>query len=231
MFPHYQQRSPMKSASLPARGQLSIWTDIETAYEADFNRWYDREHMQERIGIPGFLRARRFHAVAPCPRPYLALYDTENLQVFRQPSYQVALARQTEWSRLNFSRMRDTQRRVGELVIDAGQGEGAALALFLCDGDALQLPQIDAAMHELLGRDRILSCSLLRTDAALSSPLLPVAEPAPADMVAMVEATELVAAFDAATAMAEKLRPGRAGTVYVFRTLWRLGRNTLKCAG
>lgn len=221
----------MTPASPPARGQLSIWTNIDTAYEADFNRWYDREHMQERMGIPGFLRARRFHAVTPCPRPYLALYDTENLQVFRQPSYQAALARQTDWSRLNFSRMRDTQRRVGELVVDAGHGEGAALALFLCDGDGLQLPLIDASMQELLGRDRIIRCSLLRTDLALSSPLLPLAEPAPADVVAMVEATEPVAAMDAATAMAEKLGPGRAGAVYVFRTLWRLGPNTHKCAG
>jgi hypothetical protein len=210
---------------------LSIWTDIDRAHEADFNSWYDREHMQERMGIPGFLRARRFHAVTQCPRPYLALYDTESLQVFRQPSYQAALARQTDWSRLNFTRMRDTQRRVGELLVGAGQGEGAALALFLCAADGLELSQIDSSMQELAGRDRVIRSSLLRTDVALSSPLLPGATPLPADVVAMVEATEPTAAFDAASAMSKLLGPGRAGRVYVFRSLWRLGRDTGSAPG
>ena len=221
----------MTLASSAIRGQLSIWTDLDTAYEADFNRWYDREHMQERMAIPGFMRARRFHAVTPCPRPYLALYDTESLQVFRQPTYQAALARQSDWSRLNFSRMRDTQRRVGENVVDAGRGEGGSLALFLCTGHGLELSQIDSSMHELVGRDRIIRCSLLRTDVGLSSPLLPGAAPAPADLVAMIEATDSTAAFDAATALATELGAGQTGSVYAFRTLWRLGRETCVSSG
>ena len=221
----------MTLASSTLRGQLSIWTDIDAAYEADFNRWYDREHMQERMDIPGFMRARRFHAVTPCPRPYLALYDTESLRVFRQPAYQTALERQSDWSRLNFSRMRDTQRRVGELVVDAGQGEGGALALFLCAGQGVELSQIDSMMQELVGRDRVIRGSLLRTDQALSLPLLPGAAPATGDMVAMVEATDPSAAFDAATAVASELASGQAASVYLFRALWRLGHDPHSSAG
>ncbi len=35
-------------------GELFIWTDIDPAHEADFNRWYDREHMaaQAVLGQP-----------------------------------------------------------------------------------------------------------------------------------------------------------------------------------
>ena len=29
------------------RGLLCIWTDIDPAHEADFNHWYDREHIPE----------------------------------------------------------------------------------------------------------------------------------------------------------------------------------------
>ena len=36
--------------------------DIDPADEAEFNRWYDREHLDERVAIEGFLEARRYVA-------------------------------------------------------------------------------------------------------------------------------------------------------------------------
>jgi hypothetical protein len=38
--------------------------DIDPADEAEFNRWYDREHLEERVAIDGFLEARRYVAHA-----------------------------------------------------------------------------------------------------------------------------------------------------------------------
>ena len=103
------------------RGLLCIWTDIDPAHEVDFNRWYDREHMQERVAIPGFQSARRFGASQPCPRPYLALYYTDSLDVFRSEAYGRAFANQTPWSLENFKRMRGTQRITCELTLRDGK--------------------------------------------------------------------------------------------------------------
>ena len=36
--------------------------DIDAAHEAEFNRWYNREHLEERVAIDGFLEARRYVA-------------------------------------------------------------------------------------------------------------------------------------------------------------------------
>lgn len=211
----------MSSVSPRAAGQLSIWTDVDPAHELDFNRWYDREHMQERIAIPGFRRARRFRCLVSCPRPYLALYDTDSVQTFRSAAYQQAFTKQTEWSQRNFSRMRDTQRRVGELTVDVGAAEGGALALFVVSGAALDetAPQFDA----LITRDHVLRASLLRTDVALSTPLAPGASQARSDGVVMVEANDADTAFDAANTLAAAWPAGQSGSVFVFRMMSRFG--------
>jgi hypothetical protein len=67
---------------LAMRGKdlLAVWTDILTPLGADFDRWYDEEHLAVRTGIPGFLTARRSAALQSMPK-YVALYDTVDAQV------------------------------------------------------------------------------------------------------------------------------------------------------
>ena len=45
------------------KGLLLMMTDIDPANEEDFNRWYEEEHLAERMAIPGFINARRFTAL------------------------------------------------------------------------------------------------------------------------------------------------------------------------
>jgi hypothetical protein len=59
---------------------LAVWTDILTPLGADFNRWYDKEHLAERAGILGFLTARRSVALQSMPK-YVAFYDIVDAQV------------------------------------------------------------------------------------------------------------------------------------------------------
>ncbi len=133
------------------RAQLCIWTNIDPAFEADFNRWYDREHMQERVAIPGFRFARRFKAVHETARPYLALYCTQDASVFTSEAYARAFQNQTEWSLRNFARMQGTQRRVGTLDVEAGEGQGGMLAAFVLTQAvvAQARPRLDAQLAEL----------------------------------------------------------------------------------
>ena len=55
-------------------GLLLVAADIDPENEVDFNRWYDEEHIAERLSCPGFVRARRYKALEGAPK-YLALYD------------------------------------------------------------------------------------------------------------------------------------------------------------
>ena len=211
----------MNKPAIP-RGQLCIWTDVEREHERDFNRWYDREHMQERMAIAGFQSARRFRALGASPRPYLALYYTDSLAVFRSPAYRAAFANQTEWSLRNFARMRATQRRVGELAIELGGGEGAAMALLVVPPGQWSLPQLRESLAVVSDQDGIVRASVLCTEVGLSSPLTADAPPVPADALVMVEATDAEPAVEQTRSIAREL--GLPDEVHGFQALWRLGR-------
>jgi hypothetical protein len=62
---------------LAGKGMLLTSMDIDPADEADFNRWHDYEHLEERVAIDGFLEARRYVAHSGSPK-YLPLFDPDD---------------------------------------------------------------------------------------------------------------------------------------------------------
>jgi hypothetical protein len=82
------------------RGLLLTMTEPPAAMEEEFNAWYDTEHMQERLAIPGFRSARRWVAeVAPGEGKYLATYELDAPGVLHTPEYLARYNNQSPWSR------------------------------------------------------------------------------------------------------------------------------------
>ena len=154
---------------LAGKGMLLTSMDIDPSDEAEFNRWYDREHLEERVAIDGFLEARRYVAHDGKPK-YLSLYSTETFEVLDSPAYRTALANQTDWSKANIARFKNMIRAVARITISRGQGRGAALGII-----RLRPPpgaRTDCAPH--CGNnsirqqlDGIISMHLLESDPAL----------------------------------------------------------------
>jgi hypothetical protein len=67
-------------------GLLMVWNDIDSEYEAEFNRWYDEEHVPRLLQVPGFLNAGRYAALKGGPK-YLAMYELEDHNVLRSAAY------------------------------------------------------------------------------------------------------------------------------------------------
>jgi hypothetical protein len=55
------------------RGVMAVWNDLESGHEAEFDAWYQRQHIPERLNQPGFREARRYLAQRGSPR-YCAFY-------------------------------------------------------------------------------------------------------------------------------------------------------------
>jgi hypothetical protein len=81
------------------RGLLLFMTDIDPAREDVFHRWYEEEHIPERMAIPGFITARRFRAIEGKPK-YLALYDLDSPDVLQSAAYQHVIgAGKSDWTK------------------------------------------------------------------------------------------------------------------------------------
>jgi hypothetical protein len=78
-----------------AGGLLLIAMNIAPALEAEFNEWYDKEHIPALRAVPGVLCARRFRGTSG-NRKYVALYHLATPDV--QDSAEWKQARESEWT-------------------------------------------------------------------------------------------------------------------------------------
>lgn len=191
-------------------GLLLILAGIGPEDLDEFHRWYDREHLPERLGLPGFRQARRF-ASEGAVRPWAALYDTEGTGVFRSAAYREALSRQSDWSRKMLPRFVDPCRSVSETRLRLGAGGGDGLALGVITGGPDDPAAAEASFHTagghlLAGDARLVTLGLHATDPELSRPVAeypPSAPPpvAPGDWVVTVEACDPLTAGEALAAL------------------------------
>ena len=153
------------------QAQLFVWSDIDPDHEADFNQWYDSEHMEERVRIPGFTGARRYRAVSGSARRYLALYRASSLADFTSDAYRKAFTKQTQWSITNFGRMSNTRRRVMHVAQEGGFGWGGALVLIELVPNAMDTDAVSNVLGKLMAEEGVLRVHHMIPDETLSTPL------------------------------------------------------------
>src|SRR4051812_37741684 len=178
---------------MAGKGMLLTSMNIDAAHEAEFNRWYDREHLEERVAIDGFLEARRYVAHDGSPK-YLSLYSTETFEVLDSPAYRTALANQTAWSKANIAHFQNMIRGVARITISRGTGRGAALGIVRLRPAGGE-DRLRAALREQLDpaeRDGIISMHLIENDPALSKPItddLSAPNPGAGDWFTLIDGT------------------------------------------
>jgi hypothetical protein len=115
---------------LRGKGMLITLTEVKSRDESDFNEWYNREHIDERINLPGFHRARRYVAVKGTPKKvpkYFATYECDQVSDLATPGYLHLLANQTKWSQSVMARFTRFQRLTLRVRVDLTHGVGGAL--------------------------------------------------------------------------------------------------------
>lgn len=83
-------------------GILAIWNDVKPGREADFEAWFQGEHLAERLAVPGFLYGRRHEALSGAPR-FFVFYVTEGPEVLTSRPYLERVDHPTPMTRMIMS--------------------------------------------------------------------------------------------------------------------------------
>jgi hypothetical protein len=218
---------------MPIAGQGMLLTsmDVDAAHEVDFNRWYDREHLEERVAIEGFVEARRYVAVeGPMPK-YLSPYSTETFEVLDSPAYRKALASQTAWSKENIARFKNMIRCVARITISHGKGRGAVLGIIRVrpvNGGHDKLREALRTALDPRAADGVISMHLIENDPVLSKPLTGKAsdsDPGAGDWFVLIDATEIAPARTAVMRLTDNIafKP-QVISSGVYRLLWDIAK-------
>jgi len=79
-------------------GILAIFNDCRPGREAEFEAWFQGEHLIERLAVPGFLFGRRHQAIAGAPG-YFNFYMVETPEVLTSKPYLERLDNPTPMTR------------------------------------------------------------------------------------------------------------------------------------
>jgi hypothetical protein len=80
------QHKADQAARQGARGNLAIFNDAAPGRDAELNAWFQGEHLEERLGVPGFLFGRRHEAISgSCG--YFNFYVVESPAVLTSKPY------------------------------------------------------------------------------------------------------------------------------------------------
>jgi len=181
------------------KAAIAMWWDVPRQAQPEWEEWHTREHMPERLAIPGFLRGSRWISESS----YFVLYELADVATLTGPAYMERLNNPTPWSRKMMPHHKNMVRSLCAVRASYGQGlPGAMATLRFASGRA-----------ELPGGKGITNAHLLEAQAlpGVTEEQKIRAPDAPADRVL------LVGGYDAAAI--ERALPQLAGAT---RGLYRL---------
>jgi hypothetical protein len=110
-------------------GILSVFHQCRAGHEAEFEAWYQGEHLIERLAVPGFLFGRRYKGIAGTPG-YFCFYLVETPAVLTSTPYLERLDNPTPMTRKMMSDVFiDMNRTVCSRLSRRGHFRGAFAAI------------------------------------------------------------------------------------------------------
>ncbi|HRF07043.1 MAG TPA: hypothetical protein PL193_00135 [Xanthobacteraceae bacterium] len=145
--------------TVQANGFLVVLSDVKTAHDRDYLAWLTTEHVQERLGIPGFLGVRIFSRPIEGGRQYFIWYQLANADIVDSPAYVERLNNPTPWSQRIMPILGNFGRAGGK--VKARKGDAA---VFMMVAGLQNVPATPEHLDALAAAPGIRSLHLFETD-------------------------------------------------------------------
>lgn len=106
-------------------GILGVWSSITAEAAEDYDAWYEREHMFERLEVPGFRRAKHYATVSGSPQ-FFTYFELDAPSVVVSPAYLTQSNNSSAWTQRILPHFRDANRTAFSVVRRVGRGYGSA---------------------------------------------------------------------------------------------------------
>ncbi|HZA66852.1 MAG TPA: hypothetical protein VE592_07870 [Geminicoccaceae bacterium] len=158
--------------ALLGKGALVIWHDPAPEIESDYNEWHSKEHMYERVGVPGFQRGQRGVAITGAPK-YFNLYEVDEFATLTAKPYLDRLNDPTPWTRRVVPHMHNNSRTLCRVSASFGAAVPAFWTMILvspASGGEEQLRTwlAQGALPGLLDRPGVLGAHLIEGERTAS---------------------------------------------------------------
>jgi hypothetical protein len=158
--------------SLLGTGAVLVWNDVSAEGREQFYQWHDKEHIPERLALPGFRRGRRYRCEGHSPE-WLTLYEADDIGVVVSPAYMARLNAPTPLTQKTLRYFLNTSRAVCSIAHSVGTSSGGhVLALRLdvsVEGVAAMRAYLEGdAFPRALAITGVLACHLYGADSPAS---------------------------------------------------------------
>ncbi|MGE7470748.1 hypothetical protein ACQKLX_14995 [Bosea sp. NPDC003192] len=158
--------------SLAGEGAVAIWHDIAPEGRAEFYAWHGEEHMPERVGIPGFLRGRRYVAI-DAELEFFNLYEAQTVEVLKGQDYAARVNAPTPWTFSAVKHFRSVARAICRVAHTSGPAQGGLMATLRYDvpdniASAHKAALLRGLVPDLLAMRGVAGVHLLTADAQAS---------------------------------------------------------------
>ena len=159
--------------SLAGGAAVAIWHDIAPEGRQAFYEWHGEEHMPERVGIPGFLRGRRYVAL-DADLEFFNLYEATRPETLTGPDYRDRLDNPSPWTTETVRHFRKVARSLCRVAASFGAGQGGLVSTWRYDVPTEAADRHVEAMSQeilpsLVASDQVAGAHLLAADAAASA--------------------------------------------------------------
>jgi hypothetical protein len=158
--------------ALLGAGAVLVWNDVAAEGRREFYEWHDKEHIPERLAIPGFRRGRRY--IRPDHSPeWFTMYEADDLGVVTSPKYLERLNAPTPATQRTLKYFRNTSRAVCRVACSMGSSSGGHMLTMRLQapsgrGEALCRLADDVLFPRALTLPGVVACHLYAADESAS---------------------------------------------------------------